>query len=129
MSVRYFEDLEVWKLARELTNDVYEATRHERFSKDFVLVDQVRRGAVSIMSNISEGFEREGNQEFIRFLSISKGSCGELRCQLYVALDQGYISQTQFDEMEGKARKLSVMISHFIKYLKESRHQRTQSEK
>jgi len=121
MSVRYFEDLEVWKLARELTNDVYEATRHERFSKDFVLMDQMRRGAVSIMSNISEGFERGGNQEFIRFLSISKGSCGELRCQLYVALDQGYISQTQFDEMGGKARKLSVMISHFIGYLRGSR--------
>jgi len=85
MAVKYFEDLEVWKEARRLTNEIYGATRNDGFSKDFGLRDQIQRAAVSIMSNIAEGFERGGNQEFIQFLYIAKGSCGEVRAQLHVA--------------------------------------------
>ncbi len=89
MTVKYFEDLEIWKLAREVTNRVYSLTRKDAFSKDFGLVDQIRRASVSVMSNIAEGFERGGNQEFIQFLFIAKASYGEARCQLHIAYDQG----------------------------------------
>lgn len=121
MAVRYFEDLDVWKEARRLTQQVYHATQDARFSKDFGLRDQIRRAAVSIMSNIAEGFERGGNQEFIQFLYIAKGSCGEVRSQLYVALDQEYITQEQFVQMFNAFKKLSGMISNLIDYLKGSR--------
>lgn len=84
----YFEDLEVWKSARELANKVYKVTANGAFSKDYGLRDQIRRAVVSIMSNVAEGYERGGNQELIQFLSIAKGSFGEVRCQLYVAGDQ-----------------------------------------
>jgi|SRR5882757_5117219 len=77
-----FEDLQVWQLAKEVANLTYDMTLTGKFSQDYVLRDQVRRAAVSIFSNIAEGFERDGNREFIQFLSISKGSCGELRAQL-----------------------------------------------
>ena len=89
MAVRYFEDLEVWKEARRLTNEVYATTRDTGFSKDFGLRDQIRRAAVSVMSNVAEGFERGGNQEFVQFLYIAKGSCGEVRSQLYVRWIKG----------------------------------------
>ncbi len=86
MQVKNFEDLEIWKDARLLTRGIYQLTRDSTFSKDFALRDQMRRAAVSIMSNIAEGFERGGNQEFIQFLYVAKASCGEVRSQLYVAL-------------------------------------------
>lgn len=121
MAVRYFEDLDVWKEARRLTQQVYRATEDSRFSKDFGLRDQIRRAAVSIMSNIAEGFERGGNQEFIQFLYIAKGSCGEVRCQLYVALDQEYVGRELFDQMLNSLKRLSGMISNLIDYLKGSR--------
>lgn len=121
MAVRYFEDLEVWKEARRLTNEVYTTTQTLGFSRDFGLRDQIQRAAVSIMSNIAEGFERGGNQEFIQFLYIAKGSCGEVRSQFYVALDQGYIVQDQFNELFKSFKKLSVKISSLIDYLKGSR--------
>jgi len=76
MTAKHFEDLEIWKKARRLTNRIYSITRSPAFSKDFGLCDQIRRASVSIMSNISEGYERGGNQEFLQFLSIAKGSCG-----------------------------------------------------
>ena len=82
-----FEDLDAWKIARELTRDVYRVTSGEKFSRDFGLKDQIRKASVSIMSNVAEGFERDGNREFCNFLSIGKGSAGEVRSQLYVALD------------------------------------------
>jgi len=121
MAVRYFEDLEVWKEARRLTNEVYAATRDTGFSKDFGLRDQIRRAAVSVMSNVAEGFERGGNQEFIQFLYIAKGSCGEVRSQLYVALDQEYVGRKLFDQMFNSLKRLSGMISNLIDYLKGSR--------
>lgn len=121
MAVKYFEDLEVWREARRLTNEVYAATHGAGFSKDFGLRDQIRRAAVSVMSNIAEGFERGGNQEFIQFLYIAKGSCGEVRAQLYVALDQKYLDGDHFVQMFNSFKKLSGMLSNLIDYLKGSR--------
>ena len=104
-----------------LTKEIYAVTQDANFSKDFGLRDQIQRAVVSIMSNISEGFERGGNQEFTQFLYIAKASCGEVRSQLYVALDQRYITQDQFNELFKSFRRLSVMISHLVDYLKNSR--------
>ena len=95
MPVKDFEDLEIWKEARRLTCEIYDLSKDAKFSKDFGLRNQMQRAAVSIMSNIAEGFERGGNQEFVQFLYIAKGSCGELRSQLYVALDQAYIASQE----------------------------------
>jgi four helix bundle protein len=120
MAMKQFEDLEVWKEARRLTRVIYQLTKGEKFSKDYSLRDQIRRAAVSIMSNISEGFKRGGNKEFIQFLYIARGSCGEVRSQLYVALDQGYIGQDAFDSIMNSSRRLSVMTSNFVDYLKNS---------
>lgn len=117
---KYFEDLEVWKSARELTSRIYAITADGAFSKDFGLRDQIRRAAVSIMSNIAEGYERGGNQELIQFLSIAKGSCGEVRCQLYVALDQGYVDRKECEKLIDLFKKLSIMINNFMEYLKGS---------
>jgi four helix bundle protein len=118
MQVKNFEDLEIWKDARVLTRGIYQLTRDLKFSKDFGLRDQIRRAAVSIMSNIAEGFERGGNQEFIQFLYVAKASCGEVRSQLYVAMDQSYIAQKDCEELTKSFRRLSVMISNLIDYLK-----------
>ena len=120
MQVKVFEDLEIWKEARHLTQTIYRLTTTENFSKDFGLRDQIRRATVSIMSNIAEGFERGGNQEFIQFLYVAKGSCGEVRSQLYVALDQRYIDQKQTDELTKSFKRLSSMISNLITYLRKS---------
>src|SRR5436190_491568 len=95
-SIERFEDIEAWKKARRLTKLVYDASNEGQFARDFGLRDQIRRASVSTMSNIAEGFERGGDQEFIHFLSMAKGSCGETRSQLYVALDQGYLTQDKF---------------------------------
>lgn len=118
MTVRPFEELQIWKNARRLTNRIYAATKGPAFSKDFGLCDQIRRAAVSVMSNIAEGYERDGSQELLQFLSIAKGSCGEVRCQLYVVLDQGYADRKECEELIDEFRKLSVMINNFMKYLK-----------
>jgi len=117
----YFEDLEVWKTARELTNRIYGITADGSFSKDYGLRDQIRRAAVSIMSNIAEGYERGGNQELIQFLSIAKGSSGEVRSQLYVAMDQEYIDKRKSELLIDAFKKLSIMINNFMEYLKGSR--------
>ena len=118
MSVKYFEDLEVWKSARALTNKAYAITNSGAFAKDFGLRDQIRRASVSVMSNIAEGYERGGNQELIQFLSIAKGSCGEVRCQLYVAMDQKYIDGEECEQLIDSFRKLSIMINNFMDYLR-----------
>lgn len=115
-----FEDLVVWQKARELTKKIYELTKGKEFSKDFSLVDQLRRASVSVLSNITEGFERGSNVEFIQFLYMAKGSCGEVRAQLYVARDQGYISVEDFDSVRGLARQVGGMLGNFIEYLKGS---------
>jgi len=117
MTVKQFEDLEVWQEARRLTQTIYQPTRAERFSKDFALRDQIQRAAVSVMSNIAEGFDRGGNQEFIQFLHVAKASCGEVRSQIYVALDQGYMPKTDSEESIIDFRRLSGMIGNLINYL------------
>jgi four helix bundle protein len=120
MQIKNFEDLEIWKDARLLTKAVYQLTRDVKFAKDFALRDQIRRAAVSVMSNIAEGFERGGNQEFIQFLYVAKASCGEVCSQLYVALDQSYVTPKDCDDASKSFRRLSIMISNLIDYLKGS---------
>jgi four helix bundle protein len=120
MQIKNFEDLEIWKDARALSRGIYQLTSEPKFSKDFVLRDQIRRATVSIMSNIAEGFERGGNQEFIQFLYVAKASCGEVRSQLYVTMDQGYIDQKTVDELLTALKRLSVMMKHLIDHLKQS---------
>lgn len=115
-----FEDLIVWQKARELTKKVYELTKGKKFSVDFSLVDQLRRAAVSVLSNIAEGFERGSNVEFLQFLYMAKGSCGEVRAQLYVARDQGYIAVEDLDSLKGLARQVAGMLGNLIEYLKGS---------
>jgi len=117
---RSFEDLHVYQRARELTNAIYACTRSASFSKDFGLSDQIRRAAVSIMSNVAEGFERGTVTEFIQFLYIAKGSCGEVRAQLQIALDQSYISSQTHASLAELARRIGGMISNFIAHLKGS---------
>lgn len=120
MAVKNFEDLNVWKQARQLTQEVYRLTKTETFFKDFGLRDQIRRAAISVMSNIAEGFERGGNQEFVQFLYVAKASCGEVRSQLYVALDQGYATSNDSEKLLQLFRRLSGMISNLITYLRKS---------
>jgi len=116
----YFEDLEVWKLSRILTNRIYEASKDGLFSKDYDLKGQIRRAAVSVMFNIAEGYERGGNQEFIQFLSIAKASCGEVRSQLYLAKDQQYVAGEECDRLIDAFKKLSIMLNNFMQSLKGS---------
>ena len=116
-----FEDIEAWQRAWELTREIYTISNKGPFSKDFGLRGQVRRASVSIMSNIAEGFERGGTKEFVQFLSVAKGSSGELRSQLYVALDQGYLNEDVFDWLFTTALETSRMISGLINYLRKSK--------
>jgi len=118
--VKKFEEIESWRKARSLTKEIYEITLTGPFAKDFGLRDQIRRAAVSILSNIAEGFERGGDKEFIQFLAVAKGSAGELRAQLYVALDQRYISHGSFERLSSEAAVVSQLIAGFMRYLKQS---------
>jgi len=115
-----FEEIESWQLARELTNRIYQVTGDGPFAADFGLKDQIRRASVSVMANIAEGFERNGNREFIHFLSIAKGSVGEVRALLYVAIDQNYIEQTQFQELVDQCQTISRKLSGLMKYLRQT---------
>ena len=110
MSVGRFEDLIAWQKARELTKAIYLVTSEGLFSKDYGLRDQIRRAVVSIMSNISEGFERGRINEFHQFLVIAKASCAEVRSQLYVALDVCYITESKFQELNQQAIEVSRII-------------------
>ncbi len=105
-----FEDLIAWQKARELTKQIYRHTNKGDFSKDFGLRDQIRRASVSIMSNIAEGFDRAGRAEFHQFVVIAKGSCAEVRSQLYVAHDVKYINNKQFDQLHALASEVSRIL-------------------
>jgi len=120
--IKRFEDIEIWKKARVLAKKIYETTSFGLFTKDFAFRDQIRDSSGSIMDNIAEGFERDGKQEFIYFLSISKGSAGELKSQLYRALDIKYITNSQFKELFEIADEISKMLKGFIEYLKSVDH-------
>lgn len=119
MKIKRFEDIEAWKLARELTLKVYRLTKHPEFMKDYGLKNQIQEAAGSSMHNIAEGFDSETNPEFIRFLRYGKRSCTEVQSELYVALDQNYISHDEFDDVYEQARKTRAAIRGFINYLKE----------
>jgi four helix bundle protein len=120
--VESFEDLNVYRQARDLTNKIYELTRQRFFARDYGLGDQIRRASVSIMSNIAEGFERGTNAEFIRFLFIAKGSCGEVRAQLAISFDQKYIAdENVYQSLVNQCRRISGMLSNLITYLKGSK--------
>jgi four helix bundle protein len=108
--IKRFEDLIAWQKARQLAKIVYTITRQNPFARDFGLSSQIQRAAVSIMSNIAEGFERGGRKEFHQFLSIAKGSCAELRSQLYVALDIGYITESEFAEVFSLAEEVGRIV-------------------
>ena len=118
--IEKFEDIIAWQKARVLTRDVYAATKVGSFVKDFGLKDQIRRASVSAMANIAEDYERGGNKEFVQFLSNSKGSCGEVRSHLYVALDQNYITWEGFDQIYGAADEVGRLLSGFMAYLRNS---------
>ncbi len=115
-----FEDIDAWQQARKLTRQIYKVTSDEVFSRDFNLCNQLRRASISIMSNIAEGYERDGNNEFIQFLSIAKGSVGEVKSQLYIALDQRYIDEQLFEQLSEKLSHIAGMISKLMKYLRQS---------
>lgn len=121
--INRYEDLKVWQIGRSLVKEVYELTMAPEFARDFGLKDQIRRSAVSIPSNIAEGFERNGTREFIQFLYIAKGSAGELRTQLLIAADLTYITNEQYSTINTEAINLGAMLFNFIEYLKNSGYQ------
>ncbi len=116
-TIECFEDLVSWQKARLLTKVIYQASDTGRFASDFGLRDQIRRASVSIMSNIAEGFERGGNKEFRQFLSHAKGSAGEVRSQLYVALDAEFISTDHFNSLKTQVLDISKLIAGLMHYL------------
>ncbi len=120
MTIERFEDLVAWQKARVLTSKIYAATKIGQFAKDFGLIDQIRRAAVSIGSNIAEGFERGNNREFITFLGIAKGSAGEARSQLYTAYDVGYLSDDDITELVELSKDVSKLINGLILSLRKS---------
>ena len=110
MKIRRFEDLGVWQKARDLAVAVYRITQDGRFARDFGLRDQIRRAAVSVMSNIAEGFDRYSRPEFRNFLSIARGSASEVRSQLHLALALGYITQSEFDRLNELCWEIARML-------------------
>jgi len=118
--IESFEDLEVWQLARVICQDVYELFQKTALGKDFELRNQMSRSSGSIMDNIAEGFERNGNKELRQYLSISKASCAELRSQLFRCLDRKHISEEQFQIINNKALLQNKKLGSFISYLSKS---------
>ena len=122
-AARTFEELDMFQRARELTNAIYRLSAVGGFAQDRGLRNQIRRASISIMSNIAEGFERGSTVEFIQFLYIAKGSCGEVRAQLQIAADQGFLESAQFGQLTQWARRISGMLSNFIAHLQKSGYQ------
>ena len=124
-----FEDIIAWQKALELSDLIYEYSNKDKFSKDFGLRDQMRRASISVVSNIAEGFEREGNNQFIYFLLVAKASAGELRAQLYIARNQKYISIEEFEQLNNKVLEVSKTVSGFISYLRTQKKESVESKK
>ena len=118
--IERFEDIAAWKKARELTKAIYEVTAQGRIAHDFSLRDQLRRASTSIMANIAEGFERDGNKEFRQFLATAKGSVGEVKALLYVALDAGLATSEQVNRLMALSEETSRILAGFLRYLKDS---------
>ena len=123
MKFKKFEELPIWKLALKITKIIYDLTAKGKFSKDFNLRDQIRKAIISVSSNIVEGFEKNNNNEFIRYLKITKGSVGEVRNQLYIALSINYITTKEFEETNKMLEDLANQIGGFIGYLQKHRKQ------
>jgi four helix bundle protein len=121
-TIERFEDIKAWQAARDLVSAIYRVTAQGQFAKDFGLRDQVRRASVSVMSNIAEKFERSSDREFHRFLYIAKGSAGEVRSQLFVALDLGYVTSDEFDDLRARSEEVAKALSGFIAYLASTPH-------
>lgn len=119
-TIKKFEEILAWQKARELNKKVGNLIEDERFKKNYRLIGQIEGSAGSIMDNIAEGFERSGNREFLQFLYISKGSCGEFRSQLYRALDRNYIAESEFDELCILVQEIVFMLQKLINYLQTS---------
>lgn len=119
-TIEKFEEILSWQEARMLNQILGKLIDEERFKKNFRLIGQIEGSAGSIMDNIAEGFERGGNKEFIQFLYIAKASCGELRSQLYRAIDRNYIDQNEFDIISNKSIKISSLVQKLINYLSKS---------
>jgi len=115
--IKRFEDLEIWQASREIVNKIYKLTFKGEFKRDFSLVDQIRRSAVSVMANIAEGFHRGSNKDFVKFLGYSRSSLAETISHLYVALDLNYVSRKEMDEITEQAEILWKKINNFISYL------------
>jgi four helix bundle protein len=122
--LKQFEDLECWEKARGFTFKIYSITKNN-FKKDFRLIDHITGAALSIMNNISEGFDSQSNAEFIRFLTYSRRSCSEVQNCLYVALDQDYINESEFRDLYESGSKIRQLIDGFIRYLKSCKKKRT----
>ena len=118
MKIERFEDIEAWQLARELTRKVYRLTKKPRFARDYGLKGQIQDASGSSMHNIAEGFDSETNAEFIRFLRYAKRSCTEVQSELYVALDEEYITRAEFEDVYEQAKRTRVAIRGFINYLR-----------
>jgi four helix bundle protein len=116
-TINRFEDLEIWQEARKLAKEVHIISLETDLKSDFRFKDQIKSSSGSVMDNIAEGFERDGNLEFRQFLSIAKGSAGETRSQLYRTFDYGYISEDKFESMKVDYENLSGKIKNFITYL------------
>jgi len=116
-TIERFEDIKAWQAAKDLVSAIYRVTAQGQFAKDFGLRDQIRRASVSVMSNIAEGFERSSDREFRRFLYIAKGSAGEVRSHLFVAVDLGYITAEEFSDLRTKSEEVAKSLSGFITYL------------
>jgi len=125
MRIKRFEDIEAWQLARELARKVYRLTKKPRFAKDYGLKRQIQDAAGSSMHNIAEGFDSETNAEFIRFLRYAKRSCTEVQSELYLALDEEYVSTDEFKDVYEQARRTRAAIYGFIKYLKKYEEDKT----
>ena len=121
-TIKSFEDLEVWKLARMLCNEIYILISSTPLKNDYKLKEQINSSSGSVMDNIAEGFERNGNKEFRQFLSISKGSCGETRSQLYRILDRKYIEKEKFNELKDLTILINNKIGSFIQYLNKTEY-------
>ncbi|REJ77310.1 MAG: four helix bundle protein [Acidobacteria bacterium] len=121
--VEKFEDLVAWQRSRDLTKRVYELSRKGAFGQDYGLRNQIQRAAVSIMSNLAEGFERGKNTEFHQFVSVAKGSCAEVRCQLYIALDAGYLSHFEFRQLKSDAEELGRILGGLRRAIQKKRDQ------
>jgi len=118
VKIERFEDIKAWQEARVLVGMIHAAVGSDRrFGSDYRFREQIQGAAVSVMSNIAEGFSRRSTKEFTQFLFIAKGSVAEVQSQLYVALDQGYINKEKFDELYSKSDEVARLISGFIRYL------------